>query len=188
MRSRQGEPVRRYVKAPVNLVASSTSSKDVRDPYVGYSPVEVSDQVSGPVRHGGFRPFDAEHAIVDATAVDRTGSRRGVQRAQAFVQRELALGEPVLRIGRDRHASVVDGGRQQRLSDIAVAARPRQPDVAGAERIAQVVGCAVESSRRTSTASSKGLAADDALMSSVRSAVGAVLGAHRVPRRSRRGG
>ena len=34
---------------------------------------------------------------------------------------------------------ISDGGsRQQRLSDVAVAARPRQPDVAGAERVPQV--------------------------------------------------
>jgi hypothetical protein len=41
--------------------------------------------------------------------------------------------------GRARQAAAVgisDGGsRQQRLSDVAVAARPRQPDVAGAERV-----------------------------------------------------
>ena len=40
-------------------------------------------------------------------------------------------------LARDRQAAVgiIDGGRrQQRLSDVAVAARPRQPDVAGAER------------------------------------------------------
>ena len=55
MRSRQGDPVRRCVKASVNLVASSTSSKDVRDPRVGHPPVEVGDQVSGPVRHSGGR-------------------------------------------------------------------------------------------------------------------------------------
>ena len=49
---------------------------------------------------------------------------------QTFVQCELALGEPVMRTGRDRQAAVGipdGGGRQQRLSDIAVAARPRQP-------------------------------------------------------------
>ena len=50
---------------------------------------------------------------------------------------EPALGEPVVRTGRSRQAAVgiSDGGsRQQRLSDVAVAAGPRQPDVASAER------------------------------------------------------
>ena len=61
----------------------------------GSRPVEVGDQVSGPVRHGGFRPLDA--------------------------------------------VGISDGGsRQQRLSHVAVAAEPRQPDVAGAERVPQV--------------------------------------------------
>ena len=32
------------------------------DPRVGHPPVEVGDQVSGPVRHGGFRPFDLRPA------------------------------------------------------------------------------------------------------------------------------
>ena len=81
-----------------------------------------------------------------AVASDRPGSRRGGQPAQTFVQREPALGEPVVRTGRDRQAAVgisAGGRRQQRPSDIAVAARPRQPDVAGAERVAQVrVVCA----------------------------------------------
>ena len=36
---------------------------------------EVGDQVSGPVRHGGFRPLAAEHAVFDASASDRTGAR-----------------------------------------------------------------------------------------------------------------
>ena len=61
--------------------------------------------------------------------------------AQALVEGEPALGEPVALTGRDRQAAVgiSDGGsRQQRLSDVAVAARPRQPDVAGAERVPQV--------------------------------------------------
>ena len=43
-------------------------------------------------------------------------------------------------LARDRQAAVGisdGGGQQQRLSDIAVAARPRQPEVAGAERVAQ---------------------------------------------------
>ena len=49
----------------------------------GRSQQEVGDQVSGPVRHGGFRPLDAEHAVFDASASDRTGPRRGGQPAQA---------------------------------------------------------------------------------------------------------
>ena len=83
-----------------------------------------------PVRHGGFRPLDAEHAVFDASGSDCTGPRRGGQPAQALVQSEPALGEPVVRTGRRRQAAVgiSDGGsRQQRLSDVAVAARPRQP-------------------------------------------------------------
>ena len=115
--------------------------QDVRDPRLGQPPVEIGDQVSGPVRHGGFRPLDAEHAVFDAPAGDRLGPRRGGQPAEALVEGEPALGEPVVRTGRDRQAAVgisAGGNRQQRLSDVAVAARPRQPDVAGAERVPQV--------------------------------------------------
>ena len=128
------------VKASVNRVASSTSRR-MSVIRVGHPPVEVGDQVSGPVRHGAFRPFNAEHAVFDAATSDRTGPRRGGQPAQALVQGDPALGEPVVRTGRDRRAvvGISDGGsRQQRLSDVAVAARPRQPDVAGAERVPQV--------------------------------------------------
>ena len=92
--------------------------QDVRDPRLGHPPVEVGDQVSGPVRHGGFRPLDTEHAVFDAPASDRTGPRRGGQPAQALVQGEPALGEPIVRTGRDRQAAVgiSDGrSRQQRL-------------------------------------------------------------------------
>ena len=127
MRSRQGSPVRKWVKASVNLVASSISSRMSVIRASGISPVEVGD----PVRHCAFRPFNAEHAVFDAAASDRTGSRRVGQLAQTLVQRVPALGEPVVRTGRDRQAAVgiSDGGnRQQRLPDIAVAARPRQPD------------------------------------------------------------
>ena len=62
----------------------------------------------------------------------------GGQPAQAIVQGEPALGEPIVRTGRDRQAAVgiSDGGsRQQRLSDVAVAARPRQPDVVEVDRV-----------------------------------------------------
>ena len=53
-----------------------------------------------------FRPLDAEHAVFDASASDRTGPRRGGQPAQALVQSEPALGEPVVRTGRSRQAVV----------------------------------------------------------------------------------
>ena len=126
----------------MNLVASSTSSRMSVIRVSGIRWYEVGDEVAGPVRHdGGCGPFDAEHALVDAGARDRTGSRRGVQPPQTLVQRALALREPVLRTGRDRQAAVGindSGSRQQRLPDVAVAARPCQPEVAGAERIAQV--------------------------------------------------
>ena len=59
-----------------------------------------------------------------------------------------------MRTGRDRQAAVgiSDGGsRQQRLSDIAVAPRPRQPDVADAERVAQVEQRHLNRSAATST-------------------------------------
>ena len=136
---RPGAQVREGLGEPGGVVHLK---QDVRDPRVGYPLIEVGDEVAGPVRHGGCGPFDAEHAIVDAGTRDRTGSRRGVQPPQTLVQRALALREPVLRIGRDRQAAVGinnSGSRQQqRLPDVAVAARPRQPEVAGAERIAQV--------------------------------------------------
>ena len=76
----------------------------------GHPPVEVGDQVSCPVRHGGFRPLDAEDAVFDALAGDRTGPRRIGQPPQALVQGEPALGEPVVWTGRGRQAC----GRHQR--------------------------------------------------------------------------
>ena len=109
-------------------------------PRRGHPPVEVGDQVSGPVRHAGFRPLDAEHAVFDASASNR--HRPAPRRpAGAGPSAEPALGEPVVRTGRSRQAAVGisnGGSRQQRLSDVAVAAGPRQPDVAGAERVPQV--------------------------------------------------
>ena len=44
---------------------------------------------------------------------NRTGPRRGGQPAQALVEGEPALGEPVVRAGRDRQAAVglSDGGK-----------------------------------------------------------------------------
>ncbi len=111
MRSRQGSPVRRCVKASVNRSGVVHLEEDVRDARLGHPPVEVGDQVSGPVRHGGFRPLDAENAVFDAPASDRTGPHR--QTAQALVQGEPALGEPVVRTGRGRQAAVgiSDDGR-----------------------------------------------------------------------------
>ena len=175
--------------------------EDVRDARLGHPPVEVGDHVSSPVRHSGFRPLDAEDAVFDAPAGDRTGPRHGGQPAQALVQGGPALGEPSragLAGGRQAAVGISDGGsRQQRLSDVAIAARARQPDRAGAERVPQVeqhrrlpeavIGLGTQqpaplrirpqeagrprlpSLRRTSTASSKGSAAGDASMSSVRS-------------------
>ena len=108
---RPGSQVREGLGEPGGVIHLE---QDVRDPRVGHPPVEVGDQVSGPVRHSAFRPFDAEHAVFDAAvASDRPGSRRGGQPAQTFVQREPALGEPVVRTGRDRQAAVgiSDGGR-----------------------------------------------------------------------------
>ena len=59
-------------------------------PRRGHPPVEVGDQVSGPVRHGGFRP--------PATAP----APRRPAGAGPLVQSEPALGEPVVRTGRSR--------------------------------------------------------------------------------------
>ena len=95
---RPGSQVREGLGEPGGVVHCE---QDVRDPHVGYPPVEVGDQVSGPVRHGGFHPFDAEQAVVDAGAGDRTGSRRGVQPVQTFVQREHKARAATL----ERHAA-----------------------------------------------------------------------------------
>ena len=103
--------------------------------------VPDSRQKSWPVVALCFRPFDAEHAVFDAAAGDRTGPRRGDQPAQAIVE-----GEPALRrASRADWPGPAGCGRHQRRreptaapSDVAVAARPRQPDVAGAERVRQV--------------------------------------------------
>ena len=68
MRSRQGSPgsqVREGLGEPGGVVHLE---EDVRDARLGHPPVEVGDRVGGPVRHGGFRPLDAEHAVFDAAA------------------------------------------------------------------------------------------------------------------------
>ena len=109
-------------------------------PRRGHPPVEVDDQVSGPVRHAGF-PSSRRGARCLRCFRQRPHRPRAAARAGAGPSAEPALGEPVVRTGRSRQAAVgiSDGGsRQQRLSDVAVAARPRQPDVAGAERVPQV--------------------------------------------------
>ena len=62
--------------------------EDVGDPRLGHPPVEVGDQVSGPVRDGGLRPVDAEDAVFDAGARDRTGPRLRGQPAQTVGQGE----------------------------------------------------------------------------------------------------
>ena len=79
--------------------------------------------------------------LEEDVACNRTEPRLGGQPAQTVGQGEPALGEPVAGAGRDCQVAVDlrDGGsRRQRPSDVAVAARLRQPDVAGAERVAQV--------------------------------------------------
>ena len=49
-----------------------------------------------PVRHGGFRPLDAEEVVFDAPGGGRTGPRRGGQPPQALVKSEPAFGEAVV--------------------------------------------------------------------------------------------
>ena len=119
---RPGPQVRESLGEPGGVVHLE---QDVRDPRLGHPPVEVGDQVRGPVRHGGLRPVDAEDAVFDAAALGHTGPHLGGQPAQTVGQGELALGEPVARTGRDRPPAVGirDGGnRQQCPPDIAVAA------------------------------------------------------------------
>ena len=90
--------------------------QDVRDARLGHPAVEVGDHRS---------------AAPSGTAPSVLSTRRTLS----------SMLPTVVWTGRSRQAAVgiSDGGsRQQRLSDVAVAARPRQPDVAGAERVAQV--------------------------------------------------
>ena len=65
---------------------------------------------------GGFRPLDAEHAVFDALAGSRAGPRRAGQQPQALVEGEPALGEPVVRAGRDRQATVGGNCRPARTA------------------------------------------------------------------------
>ena len=92
MRSRQGSPVRRCSEGLGEPGGVVHLEQDVGDPRLGQPTVEVGDQVGGPVRHGGFRPLDAEHAVFDAPAGGRTGPRRGGQPAQTLFEGEPALG------------------------------------------------------------------------------------------------
>ena len=92
---------------------------------LGHPPRATGQRPRPPRR---FRPLDAEYAVFDASASDRTGPRRGGP-AQALVQSEPALGEPVVRTGRSRQAvvGISDGGsRQQRLSAVPQTS-PAQP-------------------------------------------------------------
>ena len=77
---------------------------------------ELGDQVSGPVRHGGFRP--------PATA---PAPRRGGQTAQGpSVQSEPALGEPVVRTGRSRREPTAAPFGCRRSGATAPASRRRR--------------------------------------------------------------
>ena len=88
------------------------------------------------------------------------GEVSGVDRHAGHRQAGVGLGKPALQ-GHphgvvagvaDDLIGISDGGsRQQRLSDIAVAPRPRQPDVADAERVAQVEQRHLNRSAATST-------------------------------------
>ena len=72
-------------------VGHETWARSSPGPRRGHPPVEVGDQVSGPVRHGGFRP--------PATAPARAAA---ASRRRPLVQSEPAIGEPVVRTGRSR--------------------------------------------------------------------------------------
>ena len=109
----------------------------------------------------------------DAPSGGRADPRRGGQPPQALVEGEPALGEPVARADRDRQAAVgiSDGGsRQKRISDVAVAAGPRQPDIATcgtrpaggttppSPRDGERVGCTAAGSTSSSAAGSRSAA------------------------------
>ena len=131
MRSRQGEPVRKVREGLGEPGGVIHLEQDVRDPRVWHPPVEVGDQVSGSRPARRLPSFRRGACCLRCCRQQITRARAAAaSRRRPFVQREPALGEPVVRTGRDRQAAVgiSDGGsRQQRLSDIAVAPRPRQP-------------------------------------------------------------
>lgn len=85
MRSRQGDSARRCVKASVNRGGVIHLEEHVGDPRLGHPAVEVGDQSAVPVRHGGLRPVDAEDAVFDPGARDRTGSAAGWRRQRHAV-------------------------------------------------------------------------------------------------------
>ena len=125
-RGSPGSQVREGLGEPGGVVHLE---EDVRDPRLGHPPVEVGDQ--------GKRPRPARRLPF---------SRRGGRCLRCCRQRShrpaprrpAGAGPRLAGAGRLRSASATAGADSSAFSDVAVAARARQPDVAGAERVPQV--------------------------------------------------
>ena len=129
--------VREGVREPSGIV---DLEQDVGDARGGQAMVEIEDNFVGTLRDLRLGPLDAQHTVLDDAPGDRFVARRSAQPAQPVVERSSAVREPFVGVGRNRRAAGIGdrAGRHKRLPDVPVAARARQPDVAGTERVAQV--------------------------------------------------
>src|SRR3546814_4271623 len=83
---------------------------------------------------------DVQLAVLDDAAWDRAGSRRAAKLLQPCIQSSPALGQPFA--GSQRHGEprglLYRLWRDQKLLEVAIAARSRQPYVTGPEGVADV--------------------------------------------------
>lgn len=108
---------------------------------IGGNPtIEIEYQLLGAVRNVRRQPVDPQGSILDAAMRDRAVARRSRQPLQSIGEARVAVRQPCFRI--ERHGrfciSLCRNHRHQHLLQVSVAARVVEPDVAGAESIAQV--------------------------------------------------
>ena len=114
--------------------------QDIGDPHLGQATIEVEHELIDVLRHCGGGPADPEFAILDGAA-GYPAVVRGIGEAiQALDQTRLALGQPLPGFERNRQPGRGVHGldRRQGAFHITIASGVREPDVAGAEGVAQM--------------------------------------------------
>ena len=101
--------------------------------------IQVEHQIIDAVRRIGGQAIDAQRAALDAAFRDRAVARGATKPGKAIGKSRLAVGEPDMRVGRDRQLrSARDLDRHKDVPEVAVAMRAVEPDVTRAKRVAQV--------------------------------------------------
>ena len=101
--------------------------------------IQVEQQFLDAVRRVGGKAVDAQHAVLDAAVWDRAVARGATEPGEAIGKPRLAIGQPDVRVGRDRQLhGARDRHGHEDMSQVAVTMRAVEPDVARAQRIAQV--------------------------------------------------